>query len=226
MDVQTRIAQSELFQGLPHQSLAPLTAQAVVKRFKKGETIFLEGAEAKGFYLVSRGKVKIFKSNFAGKEQILHVFGPGQAFAEAAVFEGRRYPANALALEELETVFFEAQGFRRILAQNPDLSLRMLGLLSARLKAFARMIDDLSLKEVPARLASYFLLLSASTGKTRFDLELTKGQLAGFLGTIPETLSRILKKLAEAELIRVEGSVIEILDAEQLRELAEGQSGV
>ena len=85
------------------------------------------------------------------------------------------------------------------------------------------MIDDLSLKEVPGRLAKHFLYLNEqNNGAGEFELNITKGQLASLLGTIPETLSRILTKMSEQGFIELDGRKIKILDNEGVEELAEG----
>jgi len=90
--------------------------------------------------------------------------------------------------------------------------MNMLAILSRRLKYFARLVEDLSLKEVPQRLAAYLLFLSgAGTDNTPVDLDISKGQLASLLGTIPETLSRILNKMTSQGLISMEGRMIKLL---------------
>ncbi|NTV32610.1 MAG: cyclic nucleotide-binding domain-containing protein, partial [Deltaproteobacteria bacterium] len=74
--------------------------------FRKGESIFSEGEEGNGFYVVITGRVKIFKLSSEGKEQILHFFGPGEPFGEVPVFAGQQFPANAEALEQSRVFFF------------------------------------------------------------------------------------------------------------------------
>ncbi|MCX5853557.1 MAG: helix-turn-helix domain-containing protein, partial [Deltaproteobacteria bacterium] len=103
------------------------------------------------------------------------------------------------------------------------MALNMLAVLSARLRRFAALVEDLSLKEVPVRLATYLLYLSnKSRNADDVDLDISKGQLASLLGTIPETLSRILGKMTRQGLIRSQGSRISILDRNGLSEIATG----
>jgi CRP/FNR family transcriptional regulator len=100
----------------------------------------------------------------------------------------------------------------------------MLAVLSWRLRKFAALVEDLSLKEVPGRLAAYLLYLSRrESGKAEFDLDISKGQLASILGTIPETLSRILGKMGRQGLISSKGSRIRILNRTTLEEIADGR---
>jgi len=190
--------------------------------FRKGETIFSEGEEGNGFYVGITGRVKIFKLSAEGKEQILHFFGPGDPFGEVPVFTGQHFPANAEAIEESRVLFFPRKSFTDLIRRNPSLALNMLAILSKRLRRFAGLIDDLSLKEVPGRLAAYLLYLSdQNKGSKNLELTITKAQLASLLGTIPETLSRILGKLSGQGLIETDGRRIRILNPEALQELAE-----
>ena len=187
-----QIGEIPLFSGLSEEQLQELAMIVLEQAFRRGQTIFLEGDEGSGFYVVNTGKVKIFKLSPDGKEQILHIFGPGEPFAEVPVFAGQRFPANAEALEDSRLFFFPRAGFLDLIQRHPSLALNMLAVLSRRLRQLAGLVEDLSLKEVPARLAAYILYQSdRQQGVPEFELEIAKGQLASLLGTIPETLSRI-----------------------------------
>ncbi len=211
-----------LFQGLEDKNLEQIRQIVVEKNPPKGETIFLEGYEANGFYVVVQGKVKIFKVSMDGKEHILHIFGPGEPFAEVPVFTGKTFPANAEAIIKSRLFFFPRDAFVGLISKNPSLALNMLGVLSNRLREFTVQIENLSLKEVPGRLAAYLLLLSKEQkNKSIVELNVSKSQLASLLGTIPETLSRIFSKMNAAELIEVEARNIKIVDMEGLEDLEE-----
>lgn len=219
-----QISQVALFQGLPEEQLKDVAAIALEQKFKRGETLFLEGAVAAGFYTVVSGKVKIFKLSLEGKEQILHIFGPGECFGEVPVFAGGNFPAHAEALEETRVLFLPRNGFAELIHAEPSLAMNMLAVLSRRLRQFTHLIEDLSLKEVPSRLAVYLLYLSDRRGKSAtVNLDITKGQLASLLGTIPETLSRMLNKMSQTEIIEVRGRKIKLLDRQALENLAAGE---
>ena len=207
------IGASFLFEGLPTEQTEALAAIAVEKTFQRGENIFFEGDKGIGFYMVGEGRVKIFKVSFAGKEHILHIFGPGEPFGEVPVFHGQPFPATAEALEKTATLFFPRDAFVLLVEANPSLALNMLAVLSQRLRRFAGQIESLSLKEVPARLAGYLLYLSHEQGESEeVELDISKGQLASLLGTIPETLSRIFGKMSDEGLIQVNGRKISLLN--------------
>ena len=213
MNKRELIGNSVLFGGLPAEQLDAIVKIAVEKQFAKGDTIFFEGDPGNGFYMVGEGKVKIFKMSALGKEQILHIFGPGEPFGEVPVFHGQPFQANAEALAKSSLIFFPREKFIALVHDNPSLALNMLAVLSMRLRRFVAQIEDLSLKEVPARLAGYLLyLLEEQRAEDSVELEISKGQLASLLGTIPETLSRIFAKMSDEGVIAVDGKKIHILD--------------
>lgn len=218
-----QLAGVPLFGGLAQEYLEKLAMILTDQEIPKGQPIFAEGDEGTGFYVVQGGRVKIFKLSFGGKEQILHVLGPGEPFGEVAVFTGRQFPAHAMALENSRIFFFPRKAFVELLGQEPAMAMNMLAVLSIRLKKFAHMIESLSLKEVPGRLATHLLLLSDQQGGVdKLKLSITKAQLASLLGTIPETLSRILAKMSKEGVVVLDGPMITIADREGLEELAVG----
>ncbi|MDI6755123.1 MAG: Crp/Fnr family transcriptional regulator [Thermodesulfobacteriota bacterium] len=220
-----QIARIPLFQGLAPKQMEDLAMILVDQVFKRGQSIFSEEDEGAGLYIIISGRVKIFKLSPDGKEQTLHIFGPGEPFGEVAVFTGRRFPANAEALEETRAFFFPRTEFVNLIRKDPSLALNMLAELSIRLRKFTILVENLALKEVPGRLAAYILVLSerkkGSAGL--IELDISKNQLASLLGTIPETLSRILARMEREKLIKSEGKRITILDRRGLEELSSGE---
>jgi len=221
----SQLSDVPLFKGLPKPQIADIEGIAIPRTYPKGKVVFSDGEEAAGFHVVASGLVKVYKLSPDGKEQILHVFGPGEPFGEAAVFEGRSFPAYAEALEPLTTWFLPRQAFLGLVMKDPSLALNMLADLSKRLRRFTNLIEDLSLKEVPGRLAAHLLYLSGEQADSDAPvLEVTKTQLASLLGTIPETLSRILTRMTREGLIAAgEGREVRLLDRESLEELARGE---
>ena len=216
------VSESILFNGLPEPHLTAILNVAVEKQAQKGEMIFSEGDPGDGFYIISDGMIKIYKMSMDGKEQILHMFGPGEVFGEVPVFSGQAFPANAEAAKNSRLLFFPRNAIMNLMATDPTLALNMLAVMARRLRFFTVQIENLSLKEVPARLAGYLLLLAEEQrNKKSVQLNISKGQLASFLGTIPETLSRILKRMSEQALITVEGRTIRLVNFEGIQSLSE-----
>ena len=226
MRISNVISQASLFKGLPAEQVEELSRICLDQRYRKGQELFSEGSSAKGFYLAVSGKFKIYKLSLEGKEQILHIFGGGEIFGEVPAFTGGNYPANAQAIEAGRALFFPRTSFLELIGREPAIAVNLLGILSQRLRRFTHMIEDLSLKEVPGRLAAYLIYLSERSGSVRdLDLDITKTQLASLLGTIPETLSRILAKMAQQGIISVEGRTIRVLDRKSLESVAAGEKG-
>jgi CRP/FNR family transcriptional regulator len=210
------------FRSLPEDQLEKLRDIAVERRYDKGEIIFLDGEEGTGFFVVVEGLVKIFKVSSEGKEQILHIFGPGEPFGQVAVYAGLSYPASAQTISKSRVLFFPRTAFVDLITHNPSLAMNMLAVLSKRLREFTSQVENLSLKEVPGRLAAYLLFLSDEEGKEdTVTLSISKAQLASLLGTIPETLSRIFARMKELNLIEMDGRIIRLLDPGGLEELAQ-----
>ena len=221
IEVRELIAASPLFSGLPATYVQKLVDICERRRLSRGKLIFSEGDAGNGFYLVHSGRVKIYKISPGGKEQILHILGRGEPFGEVPVFAGQSFPAHAVALEKTQILFFPRQAFIRLIEHYPAMALNMLAVLSRRLRQFTTMIDVLSLKEVPGRLAVYLLYLSRKQGNAEtLELEITKTQLASLLGTIPETLSRMLSRISSQGMVELHGSRIVIVDRKALEELA------
>lgn len=220
-EVNSLIASAPLFNGLQKSYLQELVAICEPQLLPKGQLVFSEGDKGNGFYLVQSGRVKIYKVSPNGKEQILHIFGEGEPFGEVPVFAGQSFPAHAVSLEKSRLLFFPRQAFIQLIEKYPAMALNMLAVLSRRLRQFTVMIDSLSLKEVPGRLAAYLLYLSKQQDDAKkIELDITKTQLASLLGTIPETLSRMLAKISNQGMVELNGSHIVIIDRPALEDLA------
>jgi len=223
MKIIDHLAQVPLFDGLAANELAELALILTDQEFKKGRIIFSEGDPGSGFYVVVEGTIKIYKISMDGKEQILHIFEKNEPFAEAAVFAGTTFPAHAAALKASRVFFFPRDAFIDLIKREPSLALNMMAALSVRLKKFAHLIEALSLKEVPGRLASHLIFLHQQQNEAfEIDLKIAKTHLASLLGTIPETLSRILGKMQKQGIINSKGAKVEIIDYDTLSDLAAG----
>lgn len=212
---------------MAESDLEALSQLAASRDFPRLTPIFWEGKEPTGFYLLIQGAVKLVKSSAEGKEYIIRLVAPGETFGEAVVFADSPYPATAIALEDCRTLFFPKAPFLRHLAASPTLARNMLATMSRLLYHLTRQLEDLSLKEVSARLARYLLEKcreshgSVAAGCS-FELPTTKTHLAAYLGTISETLSRTLARFKSFGAIEVDKGKITITDPAILENMARG----
>lgn len=213
---------SHLCTGMDAQELEAIARIVTCRELAAGETLFQEGDAARGFYVLLRGRVRIYKSSPDGKEYNLHAIRPGMIFAEVAIFHGGHFPANCVALEDSTVAFFPKEAFLRLLRESPQISLKIIASMALFVRDFNRQIEELSLKEVPARIAAFLLREAERTGLRAVALDITKTELAGRLGTVSETLSRSLRKLKDQGLIREQGKIITLLDPTRLQDIAEG----
>lgn len=217
-----------IFSDLDDEELEQLARIVKVKTFNKGDIIFFDTEPYLGFYITVTGLVKIYKISKDGKEHILHLISPFNTFAEVPLFENFdemfedsfRYPANSMAIEdETRVILVPARQFRELLENNGRICIKMVSGFAKRLRHLNHHIEELTLKDVTKRVAGYILTEQKKTeGREEISLNISKNDLAAYLGTIPETLSRTLKKLQDEEMIEVEGKKIKICDIERLKD--------
>ena len=211
------------FAGLADEGARALAEVGTVRQYKEGEYLFQQDEAATGFHIVVDGAVNVHRFGPDGRQQVLHVFeGGGELCGEVPVFEGSTYPAAAVAVECSRTLYLPRDALLSVGREHPEVLLKMLATLSMRLRRFVGLIDDLSLKDVSARLAKHLLELVDRDEASVVTLETTKTVLASRLGTIAETISRTFRKLQSRKIIDVQGREITILDEETLRDIAAG----
>lgn len=216
-----------LFSGLDETGLQKVRRIAALHTIKKGSILFSQGDDAHGFYLVASGKIKIYRLSPQGQEYVMRIVGPGETIAEAAVFSGISYPASAEALEDSRLYYVKKSDFLALIQESPQLALNMMTGLSLLLRQLAQQVEDLSLKEVSARLARFFLEEAQEISPVPADglqipLTLKKSLLASRIGTIGETLSRTMAKMKQKEIIDINKNIITIQSFEALKEIADG----
>jgi len=216
------LKQCHLFAGTSEEDRQMLLSLSKSRDYNRGELLFEEGQVADGFYVVVSGKVKVFKLSPDGRERILHVIHPGSSFADAAIFDDGAFPAFAMCIDQSSLLFFPKDQFLTLLHRQPQLAINMIAGLSRFLRNFAIQIEDLTFRDVPARLAR-FLISEYDKDSRQVKLTVSKAQLASNLGTTSETLSRTLRKLADEELIAVQGRTINLIDLNRLHDLIDAE---
>ena len=137
-------------------------------------------------HIIARGKVCIFKTSMSDREQVLAVNGPGESVAELPVFDGGPYPASTVATEETEVVFMSRRDFNAYCLEHPEVSLKMLSVVGARLRRLVGIIEELSFTAIRQRLISALLKLAQNEGKKtgrgiEFQLPVSHQELANQL---------------------------------------------
>ena len=213
-----------LFADLEPAELRAIQAIALHREYRKGQLIFAEGEASRGFCVLVAGTVKIYRLGPDGRERIIHVVAAGDAFAEAAMFMAA-YPATAEALSATTVLWIEKNGFKQLLAHDAKLSFKIMGALVQRLNHLRNTLADLTLKEVPARFASYVLSLPSSSDEP-ICINVSKTTLAQMLGTTKETFSRLLARLARHRVLSYRGNQIRIGNRDRLEKIAGGDERI
>lgn len=215
------LAACPLFADLAEADQRQLAGRASLRRFAGDEALIRQGAAAEGLYVVARGTVVVTREADGGRGRLLHRFTAGEVVGEVPAFAGGSYPATATAEGPVEAVFLLRDDLLNLGRSRPQILLGMLATLSLRLRRFVALVDDLSLKDVPARLAARLLDLAALQGGPTVTLPMPKRTLAAELGAAPETLSRLLRRLQDEGVIAVAGRRITLRDRARLAELAD-----
>jgi CRP/FNR family transcriptional regulator len=186
--------------------------------------LFSEGEPCNGLHIIARGKVRLFKTSVNGREQVLSVNVSGESVAEIPVFDGGPYPASAVALEETEIVFISRRDFSAYCLEHPEVALKVLAVVGARLRNLVGIIEELSFTTIRQRLISVLLKLAESDGKKtargiEFQLPASHQQLANQLGTVRELISRNLMRLQAEGLLDVDARQIVVKDVKGLSAL-------
>ncbi|WP_457681012.1 Crp/Fnr family transcriptional regulator [Thermovibrio sp.] len=205
-----------LFSKLSEKQLKELSGISFTKRYFKGEIIFSPEQKGEFFFVLKRGKVKIFKSS-KGKEQVIRVFERPAVFGEAASFTGGNFPAWAEALTDCEVLLIPRKGFLELLKEDPEIGMRLLSVMAQRLIYLTEVIERLSLKNALSKLSSYLLKRAQSLGG---EFEFSTNLAATELGLTKETVSRMLAKLKEVGAIEKERNRIKVKNLSILKELS------
>jgi len=210
-----------LFSALDPAELNSLAACAGRRSYSPGDLLFSEGEPCAGLFLVIAGSVRIFKTSPNGREQVLSVDGPGGSIAELPVFDGGRYPASAAAAKPSDLLFISRQDFRAICLEHPEVALKVLQVVGARLRRLVGIIEELSFTTVRHRLISWILRQARTNGRRddhglTFTLQTTHQELASQIGTVRELVSRNIARLQAEGFIEISGRELTIVQEEAL----------
>lgn len=211
-----------LFAEVGPSSFQRLAAMARLVFFHPGQSIFREGQEAPGVFVVGSGMVRIFKTGPNGREHVLHMVGPRGTFAELAVIGKFAVPASAEAVSETCCTLLPTSAFRQALDEDHDLCREMLTGVTVWFRHFVGLVEDIVLRDAAGRLARYLLKIAEENTDT-VELPSLKRHVASHLNLTSEAFSRTLRRLIDSELIIEFGdNRIRLLDRRGLELVAEG----
>ena len=210
-----------LFSGLNESEIDFLSKRIVPRRYAAGEIVFNESDPCSGLYVVASGNIRIFKTSASGREQVLSVDGPGSSVAELPVFDGGNYPASVSAVEDATLLFVSKQDFQELCLTHPQVTLKVLRVVGARLRRLVGIIEELSFTTVRHRLAAFLIRFATQQGrKTSDGVEITlpenNQEIASQIGTVRELVSRNLSRLQSEGIIAINGRRILICDLKAL----------
>ena len=215
------LGKASLFSGFTERELAFLQERLVPRKYSAGEVVFSEGEPCAGLYIVESGSIRIFKSSAGGREQVLSIEGPGSSVAELPVFDGGNYPASVVAIEDCVLLFVSKQDFQALCLALPEVALKVLRVVGARLRRLVGIIEELSFTTVRHRLGAYLLRLAQSEGRkvaqgVEVTLPANNQELAAQIGTVRELVSRNLSRLQSEGVLSIEGRNVVIRDLKAL----------
>lgn len=228
-DVAALLRGIPIFAELETSAINRLAGRCVTRSVSAGHLLFATGETCRGLYIIASGRVRIYRTSPEGREQVLHVEGPGRTVAELPLFDGGVYPASAVTLERTRLVFLPRPDFEQLYRANPDIAHAVIRGLGRRLRHLVQVTQTLAFRDVAARLA---MLLAdyadrigtpLAGGGVQLTLERTQEELSLEIGTARESVSRAYRQLKRRGLIEpLGGHNLRIPDVERLRALARG----
>ena len=221
IDLAQVLSKAPLLSDLSPPEMQQLAARTARKHFSAGELLFSEGEPCNGLHIIAEGQVRIFKTSVSGREQVLALNGTGEAVAELPVFDGGPYPASAIAVNEAEIAFISRRDFHAYCLEHPEVALKVLAQVGARLRRLVGIIEELSFTTIRQRLIAALVKLAQTEGtKTErgieFQLPASHQELANQIGTVRELISRNLMRLQAEGLLDVDARHIVVKDLKGL----------
>jgi CRP/FNR family transcriptional regulator, nitrogen oxide reductase regulator len=214
-----------LFRALSVDDRTRLAEVSIVRSYEKGEALFAEGDASDFLYTILSGRAKVIKSIPSGKEVILEIFGPGDPIGAVVAYEGRPYPATAIAIEATSCLLVRRAPFFGLLERHPTLVKGFILGLTQRIVELTKRIPEVAGGRVETRFAHLFLKLADKMGRpghegTFIPMVLSRQDLADLTGTTIETCIRIMSRWGKEGTVRTEKEGFVLLDRPALEKLA------
>jgi CRP/FNR family transcriptional regulator, dissimilatory nitrate respiration regulator len=213
------VARLPLFQELTAEQLSGIVAAARHVQLTRGELLFQKGDQARGFYVITAGQIKLAFPSASGAEKVVEILGPGQSFGEALMFLDRPYPVFAAAVLDATVIEIPQHPVTELLMRDPSFARSMLAGLAKRLHSLVQDVEDYTMRSGTQRLIGYLLQKAGDveSGPIEVVLSTSKAVIASRLNLTPETLSRSLHELMDKGLLDVHGKHVTVYDIQRLR---------
>ncbi len=209
-----------LFADLDDQQMEQVASIVITRKYRKRMFLFTEGETGDTIYFVKSGLVKVVKTTEDGREQILHLMGPGEVLGEVVLFNGGGYPASAEVMEDSEICLIRNPDLEQLLNQHVEIAISLIKLLSRRLTDAQHKVRDLALKDAYSRTASILLRMADTSPVSPQGIEikpdLSRQELANMIGTSRETVSRILSDFQQQKILLVDRNKVTVINKEKL----------
>jgi CRP-like cAMP-binding protein len=224
-EVEAILKTTAVFRRLSPPDLRTVAEAAAIRRYEKGQVLFEQDTPSDAFYTIASGRVKIFKMLPTGKDMILEVFGQGDPLGAVAAYDGRPFPASAVALEDTVCVVIPRPAFFRLLEAHPSLVRGLMLGMTIRLVELTNRLAELSGTRIEPRFARLFLKLATDMGRperggTFIPLALSRQELADMTGTTIETAIRIMSRWNKDAIVHTDKDGFVVLDRAKLEDTA------
>jgi CRP-like cAMP-binding protein len=222
------IAAASQFADLEPNVLKTIAARCQPKAFDAGQAVFMEGDLCRNLFILESGRVKFFRVNAEGREQILKIVErPGDIFCIASAFSTRRHIVSAAALAGTRLQLLDMDAMNQIVQEHPSVGIKMVRTAGEHLTYLVTLADDLSLKSATGRLAKHIYELAVAEGSAK-DIRIPRERLrtedlAALLGTVRVHVSRSLTGLEGAGAIELDRQFVRVRDLEILKQFFEGK---
>lgn len=210
-----------IFCNLNLPEINEISQHKITNKYKKGQTLFVQGTHPFGLYCISSGNIKLTRTGIDGKESIVRIVHAGDILGHRSLFTDEDFGKTATAMEDAEVCFIDKKYILALIEKHPTVAMNIINKLSRDMGAAENKLTSLHQKNVRERLAELLLSLKAThgtkdNGRWRIDLKLTREEMATMIGTANETLIRFMTEFKDAGIIEQEGKVIFITDEEEL----------
>ncbi len=216
------LSQFSLFRDLNDKEMDKIVEISITREWKKGSHVFMQDDPLENVYFINSGKIKIYKSDINGREQIVNIAKKGDMFPHVGFFRKGGYPAFSEVIEDAILIVIPIDHFEKVLIENPELCIKVFKVLGEKIIDLQERLEEKILNNTYEQIIKLLVRLARTHGQKHTDHsyllkgEFTNKDLANMIGTTRETVSRTLTKLKKEKLIEVDSAGSIIIDPEKL----------